>query len=126
MIDKKKFVITLVVIVVVVLLGWWGAARYRCRQRGLQLDGRVKKLKQDAEARLKPGTRKEDLLRFFAENNLPVSFSGSEAVGDTRTSGCSPFGCGSDDVLIGVSVKVDGSGTVESAPQVVEMYTNCL
>jgi len=36
------------------------------------------------------------------------------------------LGCGTDDALIGVRVKVDADGTVTGEPEVVDMYTNCL
>jgi hypothetical protein len=126
MTGRKKSGIALTVALALALLGWWGLARRRCHQRGAAFAARVEKLRQEAQTRLKPGTKKEDLLRFFAENDFPVAFDHSEASGTVSTSGCSPFGCGSDDAIIGVSVKVDPLGTVQSAPQVVGMYTNCL
>jgi hypothetical protein len=36
------------------------------------------------------------------------------------------LGCGTDEALIGVRVKVDAEGTVTGEPKVVDMYTNCL
>ena len=53
--------------------------------------------------------------------------TGTEAIGTLYTTGgCSPFGCGSDRLLIGVRVRVDADGTVIGEPEVVSMYTDCL
>jgi len=106
-----------------------------CKQRGAAYEARVEKLKKDAHERLKIGTKREDVVRFFAENGLPISFSQVtygesktvyEASGTIYTTGCAPSGCGSDDALLGLRVKVDKEGTVISEPVIGALYTNCL
>ena len=106
-----------------------------CKQRGAQYAARVEKLKKDAHETLKIGTKKQDVIRFFKENGLPVDFfkvsyerSGRvyEATGTIYTTGCAPSGCGSDHALLGLRVDVDEVGTVISEPVVGAIYTNCL
>lgn len=97
-----------------------------CKQRGAAHAARVEKLKHDAHENLKVGTKKESVLKFFRENGLPVEFAEGEAVGTIHTTGCAPFGCGSDDALLGLRVKVDNDGNVIGEPVVGGLYTNCL
>jgi hypothetical protein len=52
---------------------------------------------------------------------------GSEAIGTLYTvGGCAPLGCGTNNGLIGVRVKVDSDGTVTGESETVSMYTDCL
>jgi hypothetical protein len=68
-----------------------------------------------------------DVARFFTEHGIPFTISVSEATGTLPTfSGCAPFGCGSDEGLIGVRVALDPAGTVTQESTVVDLYTNCL
>jgi hypothetical protein len=97
-----------------------------CKHRGAALSARVETLKREAHERLKVGTKKDAVIRFFAENDIPVTFNGDEASGTVSTSGCAPSGCGSDAALLGLRVKVDEAGTVISEPDVGAMYTDCL
>jgi hypothetical protein len=97
-----------------------------CEQRGAAYDARVEALKRDAHEWLRIGTKKEAVIRFFAENGIPVTFVGDEVTGTIYTTGCAPSGCGSDDALLGLRVKVDELGTVVSEPVVGALYTNCL
>jgi len=97
-----------------------------CKQRGAAYSARVEKLKRDAHEKLKIGTKKDAVIRFFAENDIPVTFYPNEASGTIYTSGCAPSGCGSDAALLGLRVKVDEAGTVVSEPVVGAIYTNCL
>lgn len=107
----------------------WVFYRYHsaaCKERGRTYYARVEKLKRDARERLRIGTHKEDVIRFFQENGLPVSFDGREYEGTIYTNGCAPAGCGSDAALLGLRVKADGSGTVVGDAVVGALYTNCL
>lgn len=97
-----------------------------CTQRGNAYSARVEKLKREAHETLKIGTKKDAVVRFFAENSIPVTFYRDEASGTIYTSGCAPSGCGSDAALLGLRVKVDEDGTVISEPVVGAIYTNCL
>jgi hypothetical protein len=97
-----------------------------CKQRGAAYQSRVEKLRNDARQSLKVGTKKEDVLRFFAENGIPASLLADEISGTIYTTGCAPSGCGSDDALLGLRVKVDRAGTTISEPLIGAIYTNCL
>jgi hypothetical protein len=103
--------------------------RYRsaaCKQRGASLDARIETLKREAHEKLKVGAKKDAVIRFFAENGIPLTFNGHEASGGVNTSGCAPSGCGSDAAYLYVEVKVDEAGTVISEPVVNAMYTDCV
>src|SRR5262245_60304001 len=97
-----------------------------CEQRSDAYLARVAKLKRDASETLQIGTTKDTVIRFFENNGIPVTFVGGEASGTIFLKGCAPFGCGSDDALLGLRVKVDKAGTVISEPVVGAIYTNCL
>lgn len=103
-----------------------GCQNSACKQRGAAYNARVEKLKREAHEKLKIGTKKDAVISFFKENGLPVTFSREEASGTTYTTGCAPSGCGSDDALIGLRVKVDKAGTVVAEAVVGAIYTNCL
>jgi hypothetical protein len=75
----------------------------------------VENIKEDAHERLKIGTKKADVARFFAELSIPLTISESEARGTLWTSGCAPFGCGSDP-----------ASAVTEEPTVIGIYTDCL
>jgi hypothetical protein len=62
---------------------------------------RVESIEHDAHERLKIGTKKGDVSRFFAENRIPFTIVEFEAIGTLQTSGCAPLGCGADSALIG-------------------------
>jgi hypothetical protein len=97
-----------------------------CKQRGAAYLARVEKLKREAHEKLKLGTKKDAVIRFFNENGIPVTFSLGVATGTIYTKGCAPSGCGSDEALIGLRVKVNEAGTVVAEPVVGAIYTNCL
>jgi len=90
-------------------------------------------MQRNAKHSLKVGTRKDDVVRFFASKNIPLSFEqigqDHEATGTVYFKGlaeCEIFACGDDSALIGVRVKADIDGTVLSDPVVIGMYTDCL
>ena len=99
-----------------------------CKQREATLAARSEALRRNAYEKLKIGTKKDDVIRFFAENNIPVVFDEIQNVasGTISVVGCAPSGCGSDAAILGVTVKVDKTGTVISEPVVGGIYTNCL
>jgi hypothetical protein len=112
-----------------VLVSCFSFHRYQdatCKQRGAAYATRVERLKRDAHEQLSIGTEKDAVIRFFKENGMPVTFVGGEATGTIATTGCAPAGCGSDDALLGLRVKVDDNGTVIAEPIVGALYTNCL
>jgi len=107
----------------------WMFYRYHsttCLQRGKAYKTRIEMLQRDAHERLRIGTPKEDVMRFFKENGLPVSLHGDEYEGTIHTDGCAPAGCGSDAALLGLRVKADSRGAVAGEPIVGALYTNCL
>jgi hypothetical protein len=120
--------------IVVVGLGWFGAKQYRCQRRNAAFVRRIVSIKQDAHEQLKIGTKKANVARFYTEHKIPfevVSWpfkdGGSEAIGTLYTiGGCAPLGCGNDNALIGVRVKVDADGAAVGEPEVVSIYTDCL
>jgi hypothetical protein len=120
---KRVFII---VIVVVVAVSWFGLRQYNCQRRNAAFGRQIEAIKQDAHEQLKLGTKKSDVSRFFAEHNISFNISESLASGFIETSGCAPFGCGSDAALINVRVKLDEHGAVTEEAQVVGIYTNCL
>ncbi|HWC15689.1 MAG TPA: hypothetical protein VG498_01685 [Terriglobales bacterium] len=97
-----------------------------CKRRGDAYLARVEKLKQDAHDKLKIGAPREKVAQFFADNGIPVTFVKGEATGTIYIKGCAPRGCGTDDALLGLRVKVDEAGAVISEPTVGALYTNCL
>ncbi len=127
---KRKLLPSAVAAVIVLLISSVGCLyRYHnaaCKQRGAAYEARVETLKREAHEKLKIGTKKDAVARFFAENGIPVTFNRDEASGTIYTSGCAPSGCGSDDALLGLRVKVDRAGTVVSEPVIGALYTNCL
>jgi hypothetical protein len=97
-----------------------------CRQREAVYNARVEKLRRDATEQLKIGVKKEDVVRVFEQNGLPVEFHAGVAEGTIQTQGCSPSGCGNDDAILGLRVRVDRQGTVIGEPAIGAIYTDCL
>lgn len=120
--------------VVLIGLAWFGVKSYRCHQRNAAFAREIETIKHDAQAQLRVGTQKADVAHFYSEHKIPFEVvtwpwkdGGFEAIGTLYTvGGCAPLGCGTDQALIGVRVKVDASGTTTGAPEVVDLYTDCL
>jgi hypothetical protein len=127
---KRKLLVATLGLVIVLLISSLGCLyRYHsaaCKQRGDAYSARVEKLRREAHETLKIGTKKDAVIRFFAENGIPVTFYKGEAEGTIYTTGCAPSGCGSDAALLGLRVNVDEAGTVVSEPVVGAIYANCL
>lgn len=105
----------------------------RCKVREAEFTSRVERIKRDAKGSLEIGSKKSDVIRFFASEGIPVTFD--EIVGRDEATGtifvhgdaaCGSLACGDDSALIGVRVDVDENGTVVSPPVVVGIYTDCL
>ena len=120
---------------IIVLAGvvvWLETKQYRCKRRNAEFLRRIQIVEKDARGELKVGTKRDAVARFYKEHEIPFEVvklddSWFEATGTLHTiGGCAPLGCGTDDALIGVRVKVDADGTVTEKPEVVNMYTNCL
>ncbi len=104
-----------------------------CKDRTAQFSARVESIRQHAKGSLRVGATRDDVARFFASENIPVSFyrvaGHNVASGQVYVAGipeCANVACGDDSALIGVRVDVDENGTVISDPVVVSMYTDCL
>ena len=69
--------------------------------------------------------QKKAVVRFFADNGIPITFSPNEVSGIIDTNGCSPMSCGTDAVWIRLRVRVDEKGSVTSKPDVDSMYIDC-
>src|SRR5438552_4884113 len=88
--------------VAIILLCGCGVSRYHqsqsCKRRGEALRSRIEGLKLQAHTKLTIGTKKEEVVRFFADNNIPVYFEKkpglpkgmTSAEGRVYTTGCSP------------------------------------
>src|SRR5262249_28279697 len=125
---KRKLAVALALAPVLLACSACVFYRYQspaCKKRGAAYAARVEKLKRDAHNNLRIGTKKEDVISFFQENGIPVTFLDGEATGTIYTTGCAPSGCGTD-ALLGLRVRLDKKGRVISEPDVGAFYTNCL
>ena len=132
---KMRILVGMCTLFTLAILAWgysqfgWMFYRYHseaCKQRGKAYSARVENLERDARQRLSIGTPKEDVIRFFRENGLPVSLDRNEYEGTIYVEGCAPAGCGTDAALLGLRVKADSTGAVAGVPKVGAIYTNCL
>jgi len=123
---RRRRLVICAVLVAIVAVSWFGRRQYNCQQRKEAFRRQIESIKQDAHAQIGPGTKKSDVARFFAEHNIPFSIVGAEAFGTLSTSGCAPFGCGSDAAVIRVHVKLDEAGAATGEAKVGGIYTNCL
>jgi hypothetical protein len=117
-----------VIVAIVAIMGfsWLGFRKYRCSQRGAVLRLQVGGLKRDAQQTLKIGSDKTELEHFFTAHGVSFSIVDSQAFGSIQTTGCAPFGYGSDAAFITIRVKVDGLGSVKQEPIVGAVYKDCL
>jgi len=104
-----------------------------CKQRAAEFTAKVGLIKREAKNSLRVGTKKDDVARFFASENIPFTFDQilgeHEARGTVYFKGvaeCENVACSDDSALIGVEAKLDEDGTVLSDPVVMGMYSNCL
>lgn len=104
-----------------------------CKQRAADFNAGVKRIEAKAKISLQPGTKKAEVINFFASENIALNSykvaGRNEVSGQIYVTGlpeCASAACGDDSALIGVRVDVDEDGTVVSDPVVVPMYTNCL
>jgi len=153
MIFWRKLGLAAIVLLVVGTVTWFASDRFRalvffalrgahfavhpnppqCKKRADEFQAKVEVIRQDAKRSLQVGTKKEGVARFFASENIPLTFDqigpNHEATGTIYFKGiaeCENVACGDDSSLIGVRVKVDIDGTVLSDPVVIGMYTDCL
>jgi hypothetical protein len=127
----KGLIAVAAALILVAGIGWFELQQYRCRQRNATFSGRIRTVEQDAREQLKVGTRREAVARFYKAHEIPFEVvwlvDTNEAIGTLYTvGGCAPLGCGTDNVLIGVRVKLDADGTLTGEPEVVDMYADCL
>ncbi len=130
---KRKILIA-AAIVSAVAVGLFGLKqRLRqmdCDKRNTAFSLRVTAIEQDAHQQLTVGTKKDDVARFYTQHGIPfqivwINNIGYEAIGTLYTvGGCAPLGCGTNNALIGVRVRVDSYGTVTGDPEIVSIYTD--
>jgi hypothetical protein len=121
---KRRWLLVAVVLIAGAI--WFGVREYRCKLRGATLARQVETIKQDAAKELRIGTDKAGVARFFTSHSISFSILGAEAYGALQTSGCAPFGCGTDIAFISVQAKLDAADAVAEAPKVTGMYKDCL
>jgi hypothetical protein len=102
-----------------------------CRAMNDEFEARLHRLKQNAAKRLPIGASKDEVARFFSENNMSLEIrpvdAGREAAGTFATSGgCPPFGCGNNEALIFLRIRLDDGDQVSGPPVVDGMYTDCM
>lgn len=150
---KRKLSLAAIALLAIGTLGWFASDNFRvlvlltargvyfavhpsppqCKKRAADFQAQVELIKRDAKNSLRAGTKKDDVARFFASENIPLTFDqigqDHEATGTLQLKGlaeCENFACGDDSSLIGVRVKLDSHGTVVSDPVVIGMYTDCM
>ncbi len=126
MTPSKRSKLAIAGVVLVSAAALIGVKHNRCELRNAMFGRQVQALKRDAYDQLRIGTKHAEVVRFFAEHHIAVTFAYSLASGTIQTTGCSPFGCGADSATIGVSVEVDQQGTVIGKPLVSGIYNDCL
>lgn len=128
--NVRRGIATAAAIFFMVGLSWLVWNRIRCQLRGAAFARRIERIKRDAQEQLKIGTEKAAVAHFFADHDIPLTVSNmlgaTYATGTIYTTGCAPFGCGTDSALIGVRVKIDPGGNTMEKPEVVDLYTDCL
>jgi len=105
---------------------WLERRHLACKRRSAAFVRQIEDIERGAVEEIKVGAGKAEVRRFFEKRGIQVFVTSTEATGTIYTSGCSPFGCGTDEALIGVRVKLNPQGIVTAEPQVVSLYTNCL
>ena len=149
----RKLGIAAIVLLAIGAIAWFASDRFRdsvfmtgriayfavhrtppqCKKRADEFQAKVEIIRRDARSSLQVGTKKDGVARFFASENIALTFDrigqDNEATGTIYFKGiaeCENVACGDDSSLIGVRVKVDANGTVISDPVVIGMYTDCL
>jgi hypothetical protein len=83
--------IAIAAILVAAGASWFGLSQYRthaaCNERGAAFLRQVESIKRDAHERLKIGTTRDELSKFFIEHGILLTIVGSEATGTLQTSG---------------------------------------
>ena len=102
-----------------------------CKHRGKTYETRVEQLRKDAHEQLNSGTKQDVVKQFFEAHGLPFDVFGQgdhkEAIGTVHVQGgCAPFGCGSEDALIGLRVELGLEGSLVAEPVIGSQFTNCL
>ena len=127
----KGMVAIAVAVIFAAGIGWLGIKQHSCKQRNAAFSRRIEIIEHDAHEQLKVGARRDDVARFYKTHEIPFEvvwvIDTNEAIGTLYTvGGCAPLGCGTDNALIGVRVRLNAEGTVTGEPEVVDMYTDCL
>jgi hypothetical protein len=124
---KKKIIVGVVLLAMVWVLVGWVQERRQCKLRDVAYRERISRIQGVADGMLKVGASREDVLHFFSQIGMKPAFDElrREASSSLYLRACSPgWYCG-DSALVGVRVKFDVNGRVESH-EVGGIYTNCL
>jgi hypothetical protein len=90
------------------------------------LEHRLETLKREAHDKLKIGTKKSDVVRFFEQNGIPLTIDQESMRGSISALGCSSPGCW-DAAEIRIKVELDESGNAKSEPIVNGIfYPDCM
>lgn len=134
---RDRLVVQAILLVLVAAGCWFGISSYlqavRCREAKAAFVARVEKVTHDAHSQLSLGTKREDVVRFFAANGIPLQFDSmgdhQEAAGTLHVAAlpeCTRNGCMLGSAEIRVRVAVDNAGTVINLPFVFATGLNCL
>lgn len=121
---NRKFGVAMVLIIAAA--GWIGVRSFRCKRRGEAFSRQVQAIRTDAHEQLGIGAKPDDIARFFEKHGIPFVTYEQRAQGQLSTTGCAPFGCGTDRASLFVSVKLDDARAVKEEPRVFGMYHDCL
>jgi hypothetical protein len=108
---------------------WLERRHLACARRSAALSRQVEDLRRDANEELRVGASKADVAHFYEKRKIPFQIfqvTDLEATGTVFATGCSPFGCGTDEAFIVVRVKLSPQGIVTEQSNVGAAYKNCL
>jgi hypothetical protein len=108
---------------------WLERRHLACQRRGADFSRQVEEIRRGASEEMKVGASKADVGRFYEKRGIHfqlIQVTYPEAIGTIFTTGCSPFGCGTDVAFIVVRVRLNPEGVVSGQPQVLSGYKNCL
>src|SRR3954470_8780419 len=105
---KKIRILIAIIVLVLCALGVLRVRAVRaCHARGLAVNSRIKSIETAADSKLHVGSSKDDVVNFFRAIDFPVVLIKGQAYGSVKALSCSPFGCGTDEIMIRVQVDLD-------------------
>jgi len=102
-------------------------SRTACKRSNIDFQRRIDALQLELTKNILRGTTKKDVERFLSDHHFSVIFNRNQAIGTMSSSGgCAPFGCGTNEILLGVTIRLDSNGSVAEVPQIQTMFTDCM